>query len=143
MALIPIISQTWDASSVFNPTRMNNIETNISTLSKATGIEYSSGVSVKDKLDSFTNITFSEKVYSSSDNYEVFNMSNSKILCFMLLNTSNQIIDTQVVMTDYFKVVNRVWLNGTSFLCAYSDDTHIYLSDISSSAGKFVVFKIL
>lgn len=51
MAVIPIIQQTWDSNSIFNPTRMNNIETNISTLSKATGIEYSSGVSVKEMLD--------------------------------------------------------------------------------------------
>ena len=29
MALVPIISQTWDTNSVFNPTRMNNIEQNI------------------------------------------------------------------------------------------------------------------
>lgn len=52
MAVVPIISQSWDTTSYVNPTRMNNIETNISTLSKATGIEYSSGVSVKDKIDS-------------------------------------------------------------------------------------------
>lgn len=51
MAVVPIISQSWDTTSYVNPTRMNNIETNISTLSKATGIEYSSGVSVKDKID--------------------------------------------------------------------------------------------
>ena len=51
MALVPIISQTWDTNSVFNPTRMNNIEQNIATVSKATGVEYSTGVSVKDKLD--------------------------------------------------------------------------------------------
>ena len=51
MAVIPIISQSWDTSSYVNPTRMNNIETNIGIVSKATGVEYSSGVSVKDKLD--------------------------------------------------------------------------------------------
>ena len=59
MAVVPIISQSWDTTSYFNPTRMNNIETNISTLSKATGIEYSSGVSVKDKLDE--KVTFYKK----------------------------------------------------------------------------------
>lgn len=51
MAVIPIIQQTWDTSSYVNPTRMNNIETNIGIVSKATGVEYSSGVSVKDKID--------------------------------------------------------------------------------------------
>ena len=55
MAVVPIISQSWDSSSYVNPTRMNNIETNIATVSKATGVEYSSGVSVKDKLDAITN----------------------------------------------------------------------------------------
>lgn len=52
MAVIPIIQQTWDTTSYVNPTRMNNIETNLGILSKATGIEYSTGVSVKDKIDS-------------------------------------------------------------------------------------------
>ena len=42
-----------------------------------------------------------------------------------------------------FKVVNRVWFDGTGFLCAYADSTHIYLSDITSSVTKFIVFKIL
>ena len=55
MALVPIISQSWDTTSVFNPTRMNNIETNIATLSNATGIKYSNGVSVKDKIDNLEN----------------------------------------------------------------------------------------
>lgn len=51
MALVPIISQTWDTTSVFTPTRMNNIEQNLAIVSKATGVEYSNGVSVKDKID--------------------------------------------------------------------------------------------
>lgn len=57
MAVVPIISQSWDTTSYVNPTRMNNIETNISTLSKATGIEYSSGVSIKDKIESMETAT--------------------------------------------------------------------------------------
>lgn len=55
MAVVPIISQSWDTNSYVNPTRMNNIETNIATLSKATGIEYSTGVSVKEKIDAVAN----------------------------------------------------------------------------------------
>ena len=51
MSLVPIISQTWDTTSVFNPTRMNNIETNIATVSDASGVKYSNGVSVKDMID--------------------------------------------------------------------------------------------
>ena len=43
--------QTWDTTSYVNPTRMNHIEQGIYDASTATGTEYSSGVSVKDKLD--------------------------------------------------------------------------------------------
>lgn len=51
MAVVPIISQSWDTSSYVNPTRMNNIETNIGIVSNATGVKYAEGVSVKDKID--------------------------------------------------------------------------------------------
>lgn len=47
--------QTWDTSSYVNPTRMNHIEQGIYDASTATGTEYSSGVSVKDKIDSIIN----------------------------------------------------------------------------------------
>lgn len=50
MALVPIISQSWDTTSVFTPTRMNNIEQNLAIVSDATGVKYSNGVSVKDKI---------------------------------------------------------------------------------------------
>ena len=43
--------QTWDTSSYVNPTRMNHIEDGIESASTATGTEYSSGVSVKNKID--------------------------------------------------------------------------------------------
>ena len=43
--------QTWDTTSYVNPTRMNHIEQGIADASTATGTEYSSGVSVKDKID--------------------------------------------------------------------------------------------
>lgn len=52
MAITPIVQQTWDANSDFTPTRMNNIENNLGIVSDATGVKYSSGVSVKDKIDS-------------------------------------------------------------------------------------------
>jgi len=51
MALVPIVSQSWDTTSVFNPTRMNNIENNIAIAATAEGTKYSNGVSVKDKID--------------------------------------------------------------------------------------------
>lgn len=50
MAVVPIISQSWDTSSYVNPTRMNNIETNIGIVSKATGVEYVQGQSVQEKI---------------------------------------------------------------------------------------------
>ena len=49
--------QTWDTTSYVNPTRMNHIEDGIESASTATGTEYSSGVSVKDKIDSMPHKT--------------------------------------------------------------------------------------
>lgn len=45
--------QTWDTTSYVNPTRMNHIEDGIEAVDTKTAddIEYSSGVSVKDKID--------------------------------------------------------------------------------------------
>ena len=71
MAVVPIISQSWDTTSYVNPTRMNNIETNISTLSKATGIEFSSGVSVKDKIDSIKGMKSLEITATSDNNGDI------------------------------------------------------------------------
>lgn len=58
MALVPIVSQSWDTTSVFTPTRMNNIEQNLAIVSDATGVKYSNGVSVKDKIDTMMNWTY-------------------------------------------------------------------------------------
>ena len=67
MAVVPIISQTWDTTSVFNPTRMNNIETNIATVSNATGVKYDNNNSVKDMLDCVSlTITRTNNSYVSS-----------------------------------------------------------------------------
>ena len=49
--------QTWDTTSYVNPTRMNHIEQGIYDASTATGTEYSSGVSVKDKIDSMETVS--------------------------------------------------------------------------------------
>lgn len=76
MAVVPIISQSWDTNSYFNPTRMNTIETNISTLSKATGIEYSSGVSVKDML------TPTEIMSANTSDYVTYARQVGKIIFF-------------------------------------------------------------
>lgn len=47
--------QTWDTTSYVNPTRMNHIEDGIASASTADGTDYSSGVSVKDKIDEKAN----------------------------------------------------------------------------------------
>lgn len=57
MALVPIVSQSWDTTSVFTPTRMNTIEQNLAIVSDATGVKYSNGVSVKDKIDGLNGAT--------------------------------------------------------------------------------------
>lgn len=67
MALVPIISQTWDTTSVFNPTRMNNIEQNLAIVSDATGVKYSNGVSVKDKIDSVNTNLGSQLFFGAND----------------------------------------------------------------------------
>lgn len=49
--------QTWDTTSYVNPTRMNHIEDGIASASTADGTDYSSGVSVKEAIDSKANST--------------------------------------------------------------------------------------
>lgn len=63
--------QTWDTTSYVNPTRMNHIEQGIYDASTATGTEYSSGVSVKDKLDSFI-IEDISSLFSYSAQYSIW-----------------------------------------------------------------------
>lgn len=144
MAVVPIISQSWDTTSYVNPTRMNNIETNISTLSKATGIEYSSGVSVKDKIDEVTDVNTYEFAYSTPQNYQLsFNYSEYKLVGINTLNSSNHVLNTAILPMSYFKVVNRVILGN--FLVAYGGNDLIYASSTGGSADvtKVVVFGIL
>lgn len=71
--------QTWDTSSYVNPTRMNHIEDGIESASTATGTEYSSGVSVKDKIDrmasnwtSIGNVGIDGTVDISNTDYDVY-----------------------------------------------------------------------
>lgn len=59
--------QTWDTTSYVNPTRMNHIEVGIESASTATGTEYSSGVSVKDKIDEFANSVVAIYDFTTSD----------------------------------------------------------------------------
>lgn len=59
--------QTWDTTSYVNPTRMNHIEDGIESASTATGTEYSSGVSVKDKIDSKIGLSLYGSYTKSAD----------------------------------------------------------------------------
>lgn len=83
MAVIPIISQSWDTSSYVNPTRMNNIETNIATLSNATGVKYAEGVSVKDKIDNYNAITFTLNQNINGAKVEVYEHLDFIIVSFV------------------------------------------------------------
>ena len=87
MALVPIISQTWDTTSVFNPTRMNNIEQNLAIVSDATGVKYSNGVSVKDKIDSMATVTVTGTIVDGNKTVaypQGFTYDNCNIIGFML-----------------------------------------------------------
>lgn len=59
--------QTWDTTSIFNPTRMNHIEDGIEGADTKTAddIPYSSGVSVKDKIDDVDGKTADDIPYST------------------------------------------------------------------------------
>ncbi len=72
--------QTWDASSYVNPTRMNHIEDGIESASTATGTEYSSGVSVKDKIDAMNTWTSLGDITSGGDGVDVSQYSTICIL---------------------------------------------------------------
>lgn len=103
MALVPIISQTWDTTSYVNPTRMNNIENNIAIVSKATGVEYSSGVSVKDKID---------EAFKSFDDWAL--ISN--------FSANN---DTWQSSNDGFISIRATNVTGTSASYCYIYDTNV------------------
>lgn len=81
MALVPIINQSWDTNSIFNPTRMNNIENNIAIAATAEGTEYSNGVSVKDKIDAKIEVTTQDlSITTGSSLYGGFYYGASDIL---------------------------------------------------------------
>lgn len=66
--------QTWDTTSIFNPTRMNHIENGIESASTADGTEYSSGVSVKTQIDKKAGKLVINTLNSTSFSYD----SNAK-----------------------------------------------------------------
>lgn len=81
MALVPIVSQSWDTTSVFTPTRMNTIEQNLAIVSDATGVKYSNGVSVKDKIDSTETVeTKSYNIVIDNANYPLVIKKYGKVV---------------------------------------------------------------
>ena len=77
--------QTWDTTSYVNPTRMNHIEQGIYDASTATGTEYSSGVSVKDKIDEV----------ASSGPKTVYNENNDQIKSYTFSDWSTYLVTIQ------------------------------------------------
>ena len=132
MAVIPIIQQTWDTTSYVNPTRMNNIETNIGILSKATGIEYSTGVSVKDKIDEVESSTAWKWVGSASGTSEInlpqtwkelvaqVRTNNANLNTFHLYNIQRDSMDA----TSFGNY-------GTSYAIGYISKTKIRISSVN------------
>lgn len=80
--------QTWDTTSYVNPTRMNHIEDGIYDASTATGTEYSSGVSVKQKIDEF------ETLVNISDNYYDLKVIKANHLCQLYLYVKQNVTVT-------------------------------------------------
>ena len=123
MAVIPIIQQTWDTTSYVNPTRMNNIETNLGILSKATGIEYSSGVSVKDKIDEVDGKTADDIPYDSNnsvkDKIDDMGTVSSKTITTTYGNFS---------IVKMGRIVFITWLGNSTSL---PNDTELYVGNDS------------
>ena len=77
MSLVPIISQTWDTNSVFNPTRMNNIENNIAIT--ATAIEELSNRVTSNLNDGIVDLSSYTSTYYTCpcDGYLIANSNSS------------------------------------------------------------------
>lgn len=109
--------QTWDTTSYVNPTRMNHIEDGIESASTATGTEYSSGVSVKQKIDEKNSFSlFGE--YTKSSSVETGNYPTDKSFIVTVFGSG--------VFVSAF-VPSRFYLG--KFL--YLDSTHrIYFNNV-------------
>lgn len=115
--------QTWDTSSYFNPTRMNRIEQGIYDASTATGTEYSSGVSVKDKIDAITN---------KNEVVAIPNIGQNKTLKITLADN------------DTFCVITLVGSQGKNamYLLSYRTYVAIFQNDYSISRNGDREFNI-
>jgi len=100
----------WDTNTVYNPTNMNHIEDGIESASTATGTEYSSGVSVKDKIDelsdSITVNTFNLNVDVTANTTATTNINwgsidRTKVL-YSWVWWSNPKSDSPTAITTYY-----------------------------------------
>lgn len=115
--------QTWDTTSYVNPTRMNHIENGIESASTAAGTDYSSGVSVKDKLDAITN---------KNEVVAIPNIGQNKTLKITLADN------------DTFCVITLVGAQGKNamYLLSYRTYVAIFQNDYSISRNGDREFNI-
>lgn len=113
--------QTWDTTSYVNPTRMNHIEQGIYDASTATGTEYSSGVSVKDKIDDnftntskmvYRNVANTTETFTLDTNYHSYLLSyyaggNARSLTWIACRSN-----TDYAIVDIIGTNNITWNNG-------------------------------
>lgn len=112
--------QTWDTNSIFNPTRMNHIEDGIESASTATGTEYSSGVSVKDKIDNIIS------------KYENVSVTTSASGAFIIPNNINYTRVLNIVCTSRVNTV--ILLRGADNYCFAYDLVNGVLTPLASTS---------
>ena len=104
--------QTWDTTSYVNPTRMNHIEDGIESASTATGTEYSSGVSVKDKID----WVFLKNMYQN----DTQDISGYMELLIFIKVAGGQIYNSYNILVD------AIGSNKPFNVNSYEDNSHNY-----------------
>ena len=101
----------WDTNTVYNPTNMNHIEDGIESASTAEGTEYSSGVSVKQKIDELeAHNTNAQSAVSLSNNVTVTVEAPKD--CYLTIRSTNN--DTLVGVYLYNTAVSLGQIRATS-----------------------------
>ena len=142
--------QTWDTNSYVNPTRMNHIEQGIYDASTATGTEYSSGVSVKDKIDSILEWknAGTYDLDNGVGNWTVSSLADSKeILIEILVATPGQVRYSILIPYDFFTSRGAFvdyTMGNTRVYCnlSFTNDTTIAVSTVSNTTGSKIQLRI-
>lgn len=128
--------QTWDTTSIFNPTRMNHIEDGIEGADTKTAddIPYSSGVSVKDKIDEVDGKTADDIPYDSNNSVKDKIDEIAKVVTSSFTAQSNVTIGSQNFVTAsgrfaYISLVIGIQANISA---------NTYLVKVDSNALRFV-----